>query len=214
MSLAVLVPVLQRPHHVEPLVRAFAGATTGPYRIVFLTDPGDDEERAAVASVADSYRVDEVCCGGSYAQKIREGVRATDEPLVFLGADDLEPERGWLEAARAKIREGAQVVGVNDLLRRNRNHATHFLMTREYAERPTIDGRPGPLFTGYAHWFCDDELIATAKKRGVYAYAEDSHVRHLHPMDGRTPDDETYRKGRAAARHDRRIFQRREVLWS
>ena len=70
-------------------------------------------------------------------------------------------------------------------------------MTREYAEQPTIDGQPGPCCTRYRHWYVDDELIATARHRGVYAYAADARVRHLHYLVGAAPDDDTYALGRA-----------------
>jgi hypothetical protein len=103
---------------------------------------------------------------------------------------------------------------VNDLIRRRRDHTTHFLVTREYAKLPTIDGQPGPMHEGYSHWHVDDEFIATAKHRGVYAYARDSHVEHLHPMNDKAPDDDTYRRGRAMARKDRKRFRVREALWT
>jgi hypothetical protein len=114
------------------------------------------------------------------------------------------------------MRGDIEVVGVNDLIPRRRNrrgHATHFLVTRDYTERGTIDGNPGLLHEGYDHSFVDDEFIATAEKRGVYAYAPDAHVRHLHWMNRSAPDDEVYRKGRARFEQDRRLFHERSVLW-
>lgn len=153
--------------------------------------------------------------GGSYAAKINAGVEATDEALVFIGADDLRFRARWLENAVTKM-PGAQVVGVNDCIHRPRRpqHATHFLMTREYAERPCLDGTPGPLALAYRHSFVDDELIATATKRGVYAYAARSRVAHLHPMAKTAPDDATYRRGRAHFRSDARLFTQRSRLWA
>ena len=87
-------------------------------------------------------------------------------------------------------------------------------MTREYAELSTIDGGPGPFHQGYHHWFCDDELIATAGKRGVYAYASDAVVEHLHAKAGKAPDDDTYRKGEEKWELDRSIFNGRAHLWA
>lgn len=209
----ILVPVRGRPHRVAPLLRSIAQATPEPYRVVFLADPDDEPQLDALAAAG----ADTLVPGGNYAEKIHHGVVSTSEPLIFTGADDLEPQEGWLDAAAAELANGAQVVGVNDLIERRsgrQGHATHFLMTREYAELPTIDGRPGPFFTGYGHNFCDDELIATARKRGVYAYAEDCHVRHLHPMNQTAPDDPIYQHGRALFRIDRRRFHRRAHLWT
>ena len=209
-DLAILVPVLRRPQNVAPLV-ASIDRTTPPARVLFLADPGDTAEHEAIHDAgAEMLVVD-----GNYARKITYGVWNTSESLVFTAADDLEFRSGWLDAARAGLDSGARVVGVNDLIERRPSrvgHATHFLMTRDYAEQPTIDGGHGPFHHGYDHSFCDDELIATATYRGVYAYCDQAHVKHSHPMAG-GPDDETYRKGRAKFQHDRRIYQRRARLW-
>lgn len=213
MDLAVLVPVLNRPHRVKPLLDAFAATTLGA-RVMFIPDPDDVAEEDAIHAAGGGI----VCSlAENYARKINAGVALTDEPLLFLAADDIAPQPSWLPNALAHMAGGIQVVGVNDLIERRperARHATHFLMTREYAEQPCIDGTPGPLFTGYDHSWVDNELIDTATHRGVYAYAENSHVKHIdHPMTG-GPDDDTYRKGRARFRLDRKLYQRRRHLWT
>ena len=208
-DVAILVPVLGRPHRVKPLLASIADTTTVPYRVLFLVSPSDAIEVQAIQQAEGELWA----AKGGYAAKIREGVAVTDEPFLFFAADDLEFRPQWYERAKALIDRGAEVVGVNDLIRRKRRHSTHFLVTREYAERTTIDGEPGPMSDAYFHWFVDDEFIATAHHRGVYAYAEDSVVRHLHPMAGNATDDATYRKGRENARGDRNTFYEREKLW-
>lgn len=213
--LAVLVPVLRRPHRVAPLLDAIETTTPGA-RVLFLADAADRPELDAIAAALPraGLRVDVDRQGGNYAAKINRGVRATDEPYVFSAADDLEPQAGWLEAAIAAIEGRVQVVGVNDLIERDRRHATHFLFARAYAEQPTIDGRRGPFFEGYNHWWTDNELIATARHRRAYGYAADAYVLHLHPMADRAADDSTYRRGRARSQRDRQIFERRRHLWT
>lgn len=208
MSLDVLVPVLGRPHRVAPLLASIE-STTPDARVLFLADPDDTDELAALAAADATV----ICGGGTYAEKIQRGVDNTEAPLVFTAADDLEFMPGWFEAACAYLTNEIQVVGVNDLRPRNRVHATHFLMTREYAELPCIDGEPGPFFWGYHHWYIDDEFIGTAQHRRAYTYADNSHVKHLHHIDGLAPDDETYRKGRANWKADQRLFHRRRRLW-
>lgn len=207
--LAILVPVLNRPHRVRPLLEAIRESTRVPHRVLFICDPGDTAEQDAIAAEGGWM----LSPGGTYSQKINAGVRATDEPWVLFGADDAEPRPGWFEAATAT---GAQVVGLNDLIERPHRpeHATHFLVSREAAELPCIDGTTGPLYEGYAAWRCDDELIATATKRGMYAYAPDAIIEHLHPMAAKAPDDPTYEKGRSTARLDGKQFRRRERLWA
>lgn len=210
MSLAILVPCLARPQNVAPFMQAARAFTPEPYRVLWICDPGDVPQQDAIAKEGGWM----ISPGGGYAQKIRAGIQATDEPLVFTAADDLRFTADWLEAASARLDDVTQVVGVNDGIRRKRRpeHATHFLMTRAYAEMPCIDGAPGPFFD-YGHWRCDDELIATAVKRGMYAYAPDALVAHVnHPAQG-GPDDDTYRKGRATATVDNQTFANRSPLW-
>ena len=205
MTTAVLIPVLGRPHRARPVYEAFT--TTADCDVVFIADPDDRDEITAVRETGASLLVDT----GGYARKINTAVRQVKADRYFLAADDLDPQPGWLDHALSLT---ADVIGVNDLIPRPHrpDHATHFLLTRSYAHLPTIDGERGPLCEQYRHSFVDDELIATATKRGVYAYAENAHVRHDHPMVG-AADDDTYRKGRKNFQADRRLYYRRKRLW-
>lgn len=207
-DLAILVPVLARPQNVEPLLASIA-QTTPPCRVLFICDPDDTDEINAV----DATGTEKILVNGNYARKINQGISATSEPYLFIGADDLRFQPGWAQQAFCKL-DPAQVIGVNDLIPRDREHTTHFLVSREYAEGGQIDGASGLLHEGYEHERVDDELIAVARKRGVYVYAENSHVQHLHPIVGTAPDDPTYEKGRQMRRIDRKRFLRRRHLWT
>jgi glycosyltransferase involved in cell wall biosynthesis len=221
-ELAILVPVLGRPHRVGPFLDAVEATTPGCPAVLFLADGGDDAEIEAIEDEEDAHPGIHVLLnleGGGYAEKINRGVVVTQAPWIFTAADDLEPQPGWLEATHHR---GAPVdlpivFGLNDLIprrRRRTEHATHFLMSRVYAELPAIDDSEGPMFTGYGHEKVDDELIATARHRGAYVYAPDSHVKHLHPDVGTADWDETYEKGRATRVADRELFYEREHLWT
>jgi hypothetical protein len=187
----------------------FARTTPGA-RLCFIPDPDDHPEIAAITAAGG-----EVLCKmkGNYAAKVNTAIRMTEEPLIFLGADDLIPGEGWLEKAVVHMTDGVEVVGVNDMIRRGRAHATHFLMTRHYAKLPTITDEPGPLCELYDHSCVDDELIATAQYRNAYAYAEDARVTHLHPDNGTAVIDDTYRKGRRNLRDDRRLWKARKTWY-
>lgn len=209
LELVVLVPVLKRPQNVVPLLDSIR-RTTPEARVVFICDAFDRHEIEAV----DAAKAERLIVTGNYAKKINRGISHTDEPLIFLGADDLRFQRHWFDHAKTAIERGSEVVGVNDLIPRRRTHTTHFLITRDYAHRGLIDGRPGVLCEDYRHSFVDDELIGTATSRGLYSYVRRSKVKHLHPM-ARTADlDETYEKGLATIPLDQRIFKKRESLWT
>lgn len=213
MNLAVLVPVLRRPHRVEPLLESLF-AVTPDARVIFLTDREDTDERAAITPLVGA-KVWMIDCGGNYAQKINTGVRNSDELLLFFGADDLHFHPGWYEAAVEKLTEGIGVVSTRDLCNaRNAkgNLATHPLVTREYAELGAIDGG-GPLHEGYPHEYVDQEFTETAMFRNAYAFAPDSVVEHLHPQVGKAPMDDLYAAQQTRMRAGYRIYRRRRHLW-
>ena len=210
----VLVPVLRRPHRVAPLLDSLDGQRT-----LFICSPDDIEEQAAVkAAGADMIVIDRPPQPGDYARKIQAGYEATDEPLVFLGADDLCFHSGWLDAARAKLTEGVGVVGTNDLGSKRvmaGNHATHSLVTRDYVERHGTIDQPGQvLHEGYPHEFVDDEFVQTAMFRDAWAFAVDSHVEHLHPNWNKAPTDPLYDQQRRRMDRGRRLYKRRQHLWT
>lgn len=213
MSVAILVPVLNRPAAVAPLLKNIAATTPEPHRVLFVTDPDDTAERRAVAAAGGQ----ELVVAAGYAGKINAAAAATAEPYVFLGADDLKFHAGWFPEALAWMRDGIGVVGTNDLGNRRvlaGTHATHSLVARWYVELGTIDEPGLILHPGYDHNFCDDELVATAKHRKAWALAKDSIVEHLHPNWGKGNDDETYRLGMRRFRQDRNLFYRRSALWT
>lgn len=229
--IAILVPVLARPHRAFALVSSIARSTSVAHRIVFLCTPGDVAEIAACSATADRARgtVDVLVCPferrpGDFARKTNHGLRETSEPWLFLGADDLDFRPGWdVACLRSAEQTGARLIGTNDLgnpLVRRGEHATHTLVARSYAEeRGTID-EPGKIYhEGYGHQWVDNELVETAKARGEWAFAADAIVEHLHPL---WPDergghkgamDETYTLGLSSSRADRALFLRRRRLW-
>lgn len=209
-ELTILVPVLNRPHHVRPVLDSALGVTPGA-AVLFIADLDDTAEIDAL----ESEGADWITVDGGYAKKINQAVKQTDSPFLFTAADDLVWRDGWFEAAVDRMREaGAAVAGVNDLRPRPTQHATHFLMTREYAETPVIDGGEGPFYEGYTHNYCDRELIDTARKRGEYVYVAESWVEHKHHLDGAAPHDETYILGEKSFREDTVRYRQRRHLWA
>lgn len=216
MSVAIIVPVLARPWRVEPLIADVAAATPTPYRLLFVADTADTAEIDALEAAGADHIV---IPRRSYAAKINAGFAATTEPLIFSAADDLHFHPGWLAAAASHLEPGVEVVGTNDMGNPrtiNGEHSTHTLFTRCYIDSVggVIDGPPGTvLCEQYPHQFVDDEFIATAKARKVYAHAPDCHVEHLHWLWGKGEMDGTYRRGRQMHVTGKRIFQRRRHLW-
>lgn len=210
-ELVILVPVLGRPHRVAPVLESAASATPGA-DVLFIADPDDTDE----LEVLTCEGADFIAPGGTYAEKINAGVRETDAPLIMSAADDLTFIPGWFEKAKACLTEQIRVVGVTDqVTERNRlgHHAAHFLIARDYALLPTIDGGEGPFSTEYLHCFCDNEFIATAQHRKAIHISTEAQVDHTHFFDGSGEMDSTYEKGQGFYRQDHRTFRRRRRLW-
>lgn len=222
---AVLVPVLKRPHLVKPLIDALERSVVQErlegwhVELVFVCTPGDRKQIAAVRLAGLEPLVVAWPAGaGDYARKINHAASACDATWLLTGADDLRFHSGWLRACVSRhIETGALVIGTNDLHNPTVVRgitATHLLVHRDYLARGTID-EPGRIFhEGYDHNCVDSEAVETAKVRGMFAFARDAHVEHLHHSFRQAPDDATYRKGRALHRQDRVLFAKRRRLWS
>jgi glycosyltransferase involved in cell wall biosynthesis len=219
-ELTIIVPVLNRPQNVRPLLESIEDATpAGIWEVLFVCDPGDDPERDAIEAAIEEFgerRVDYTLHAGNYAAKINHGARMTMAPLLFLGADDLKFHRGWFLAARRCLSDRIGVVGTNDLCNQRviaGNHSTHSLVARWYAEIGTIDEGGKILHEGYPHEFVDDEFVETAKFRGAYAHAHDSVVEHMHPMVGKAPTDELYDAMPIRMKLGRAVYLKRRRMW-
>lgn len=216
-GLVILVPMLGRPHRVNPLLESIR-AVTPAAKVLFMLTMNDGDVRRAVIESGSSFHEMAFRQTGDYATKINTGVSLTTEPLIFTAADDLKFHLGWFEAALAALTPGIGVVGTNDLGNPRvmaGQHATHFLVTREYAQLGTIDQpNSGMIFSPqYPHEFIDDELIGTARYRRAWAMAIDAHVEHLHPNWGKGQLDGLYLQQRRRMQIGRTIYERRRHLW-
>jgi hypothetical protein len=115
--------------------------------------------------------------------------------------------------------DGIGVVGTNDLGSPRvvaGKHATHFLMARWYIEQHgTIDEPGKAMHEGYPHEWVDDEVVGTAKFRGMWAFAGDAHVRHDHPdWNAAIPRDAMYNGQRRRMQMGRPLFLRRQRMWA
>lgn len=220
---ALLIPVLDRPRRVLPLVESAAEATNRAGSIpVFICSPGDDAEiRAVVDAQAELIIVPWEAGKGDYARKLNHAMplcaEAYDAEWLFLGADDLLFQSRWLDRCLDRNRRtGACVIGTNDLGNSRTvagHHSTHSLVHRDYLECGSVDG-PELLHEGYWHNYVDDEFVQTAMWRNTYSHARDARVEHLHPDWGKGGMDDTYRRGKAHFNDDRAYYWSRKHLWA
>ena len=212
-EVAILVPVLDRPHRIEPLLESIAEATDVPYRVLFgcSDQPTVDELDRLDATYIRDDGGDE----GTYPKRINRLFNETNEPYVFLGADDLQFHADWFRSAARvmdQMPNGFGVVAVND---KHNGAGVHFLVSRRYImELGGCICEPGiVLHEGYKHAYCDDELRITARCHGRFDYAKHSVVEHLHVGNGKAPNDSTYILGNASMAQGAEVYKQRAHLW-
>jgi hypothetical protein len=210
-DVAVVVPVLRRPHRAAPFMASLLESTNraAVYAVVSVDDAESQSAwLAAGASALSSWQT-------TFPEKVNLAYEMTGEPWLFLTGDDVVFHIGWLdELLRVAAETGAQVVGSNDLANprsEDGSHAPHMLISRQYiAERGASWDGPGVVcHEGYRHMFVDDEIVTVAKQRGVFAFARDAVVEHLHPVVEKAEVDATYRLGWSYAEVDKSRFAER-----
>lgn len=217
-EVVVVIPVVSRPHRVLPVLDT-AVTYSHPHRVrvLFVCSPGTPDEYEELDFHEAEYMIVPWGPGkGDYAKKINYAIERTDEPLIFMGADDLRFHEGWLDACLRYTPDFA-VVGTNDLgnpLVAQGIHSTHSLVRRDYVEHyGTIDEPGKALHEGYWHEFVDDEFVRTAMYRNQFVFAADAIVEHLHPHWGKAPTDAIYEGSSRRLRWGRRLYRRRAHLW-
>ena len=207
---AVIVPAI-RFTNAERFMKSLR-ASTGLATVYAIAT--DDEVEAAEAWEKAGAEVRAVSEGISFAQRMNAGYAVTDEAWVFITGDDVVFRPGWLDHAQAVAGEKFDVVGTNDLGNPrvvSGEHATHMMIRRSYidATGASWDGPKNLCHEGYRHWYVDDEIVAAAQQRGVWAAALGSVVEHFHPAWGKADTDDVYQFGQSFADEDRKIFEKR-----
>ena len=215
MPVAVLIPTLGRAGKIPDIVDNVLSSTEHA-NVYFVCEREDrDTIEMVVRTVGANLIVNRRT--RNYAGAINTGVAETDEPFVFAGADDLNFHHGWFETAVKLMGKPIEVVGTNDLGNPNvlaGEHATHYLVTRNYATQGVVDQLGVMLYEGYSHNWCDTEFIETAKARGRFKPCLEAVVEHLHPAWGKATHDDGYTKSFSQEPADRRLHMERAELWT
>lgn len=215
-SLAVLVPVLNRPQNVAPLVESFfSSGTPGTLHLVgdAVTDRATFDVTPRHERVVWEQTRDKV----SWPEKINLGIRRVRNADWYLfAADDITFTATWWDAT-TELRNGtAGVIGTNDALPGTignpgvaaGSHTCHPLVRATYIrDFGTIDDPTKAVHDGYRHWCVDNELIVTAMIRDKWAYCRESILVHNHPYWGRGEWDATYSLGESDNQADLELWR-------
>jgi hypothetical protein len=219
---AVVVPVMRRPQNAKPFMESLRASGADLATVYAVCDVEDIETRRAWREAGAQVETrdfgDDEIRPGTFAEKVNAGYEFTarhdNEPWLLLVGDDVRFHPGWLDHAQHAARDGAHVIGTNDLHNPRvmaGEHATHLLVRRSYVDEvgASWDGPKVLCHEGYGHWFVDDEIVTVAKDRGVWAFAPHARIEHLHPLWGLAEDDEVYGLGQSHAEADRALFEAR-----
>jgi len=146
------------------------------------------------------------------AQYWNDGLRVSRGEYVAIWNDDLWPHPGWLDRAmpyfdRFPGRVG--YVGFNDLIHDGNLLTAVYIAHRQYI----IEYQGGVL--GYPHYkkqFIDTESWARARKAGLWVWAEDAIVEHLHPCVGKREMDQYDQLNAEAFAGDWKTYREHEAL--
>jgi glycosyltransferase involved in cell wall biosynthesis len=215
-TVSIIVPTLRRAQGLIPFVDSIRRTSPlGEYRIVFVTDPDDDQTLGVIQTMVSGLDVDRIDKGGTFPVKVNAAVAATDTPLMLVCGDDTVFKPGWYDAMMAA--RGPGVIGTNDLTPRtkDKNHATAQVLEREYVDDPGAAwNEPGHAFhEGYHHNYADDELCRLAIYRGEFVFADDCVIEHHHPIWGTKEWDDVYAIGERNAKRDRALYSERRRAW-
>ena len=190
----ILIPVM-RASKIQPLIENIEETTEVPHRVLWM---GSNFETGVEST---------------WGHRINTMYLMSQEPYVFLGADDILFHEGWDEHVLKAMEVIDGVVAVNDM--RNPS-GTLALVSRRYINEQSgcVDTKGVVIYPGYRHNFSETELFETAKRRGKFAYCAPSIVEHVHPDAGKAEDDEVYQLGRARFEEDRALYESRCHLWT
>lgn len=208
---AIVVPSLNRPQRIRPLIENIEMATPEPHIILFCVS--DDDSKEQLERLGYWYLDDSGSEDKRYVTRMNKLVRHVGTAkTIFFGSDDVVFHPGWLTEATKVMEHGYELVVVNDMHNPN---GTASLITTDYANRAVFDS-PGDVFHGgYHHNFADNEQFFTAYMRNKYAKAPLSVVEHLHPIfrsSNAIPWDDTYAGAQSGWAHDEALFQNRAKM--
>ena len=221
---AIIVPVLNRPKSAGKFMRSLELAEFGhsldiPLVKVYAVideSASDEEFEAWEATLANVIPYDDSNQNhrGTFAEKVNAAYRETSEPWMLLVGDDVKFRPMFLDYAQHAARDGAHVIGTNDM----QSMASvlgvttpHPMIRREYVkERGASWDGPGIVcHEGYYHICVDSEIVHLAKLRRVWAFARHAEIEHLNPHYGAGIHDETYEIGKSHYEEDFQTWQRR-----
>jgi hypothetical protein len=212
IDLVILVPSRNRPGTARPVADAIAQTSTADAVLAYVVDESDptggDYARALGCPVVDVRAAGPADWAGLVERRVgvfrtpsKTMIEALNEAAVavvdqvrpyavaFLGDDNRPRTAGWDARFVAELRRlGTGVVYGNDLIQ-GANLPTQVAMTADIIRELGWMGPPG-----LTHLYIDNFWYDLGERAGCLRYLPDVVIEHLHPLAGKGPVDEGYRR--------------------
>jgi len=207
-SLLLFVPTRGRPDSVAELLAAVDETAEGFVRVVFVVDPDDQERelyRRAIREFGRTHQVEVELFVTSGASAGRGMVGALNEAVAgtnlcsaaavgFLGDDHRPRTRGWdVELQKALKVKGFGLAYGNDLVH-GPGLPTAVVMSLRVVV--ALGFMAPPVLR---HLYVDNYWLSLGKHLDAITYLPHVVIEHMHPLVGKAPEDEGYRRVNAAA---------------
>jgi hypothetical protein len=221
MKLLIIVPVHHRPQNaamfMESLFVSLSLSGVCDYNVEAVAGPDVGDTADPWLDYGARVWVSEHTSFPLKVQETYDRYLVTDEvpEWSLLIGDDVKFRGGWWEAFLEAAKDpDAGLISSNDMGNpyvTSGTHATHPFISTKYVEEQgaSWDGPGHICHTGYRHWWVDEEWSVKANHDGVFRYAPDCKIEHLHPTWGKGQQDDTYAIGWKHGADDADLYQRR-----
>lgn len=139
-----------------------------------------------------SYNWQHIICNNnnSVVQATNWAAKASKGDILVYLSDDFDCPEGWGELVLKEFEDRPMLIKVDDCLQPLGTMVlTIPIMNRKLYDRLGYFWHPE-----YLSMFVDEDLFWTSRKLGALKYSEHLKFPHLHPANGKAPDDETYKR--------------------
>ena len=214
MTIDIIIPVHYRHHRIAPLVENIISVSPADVTVTLVGTASDAfSERVAHSLAGAIHYISST--GRSFAYKCNLAYRSTTAPWLLFVGDDVHFHAGWYESFGEAAETGAQFISTNDMHNpavTSGRHAIHPIISREYIDTvgASFDGPGSVAHEGYQHKYVDNEWTYKAQADGVYMFAPDIRIEHMHQVWGDAAYDRTYLEGDLTETSDYQLCQRRK----
>lgn len=212
--ISVIVPTYKRTANIIKTMQDIGRLKDdGIIKVFFVCHETDKESQVTANAFGVNVIIDTQPPSGVNATNA--GYWGSDGEWFVIAQDDFKWHDGWLENS-IKYCDDYKVIGYNDGSNSGRHeYSVGWLIHRPYVEEHSLSiGVPNVIFNpNYKKNFSDTELNDIAKYRGVWKYAKDAVLEHLHPTFNKSSVDSTYSDLEKHLVKDMDLYNSRKHLW-